>query len=42
MVSVLDYKEYDSLIFPKGWGFEYMSGDDMLEEILEFTILANL
>ena len=42
MVSVLDYKEYDSQILPKGWGFEYMSGDDMLEEILEFTILANL
>lgn len=38
MVPLLDYKEYNVELFPPGWMDLYMSGDDMLEILLNFRI----
>ncbi|WP_017348627.1 RES family NAD+ phosphorylase [Pantoea sp. A4] len=40
IVSLAEYKEYDSSIFPPDWKDDYMSGDEMLELILNFEIMS--
>lgn len=40
MVPVADYKEYDRAIFPADWEAPFMSGDEILEALLNFRITA--
>jgi hypothetical protein len=42
MTSLKDYKEYDAEIFPSDWRSLYISGEDMLEELLNFEITPEL
>jgi hypothetical protein len=40
MVTISKYKEYDPGVIPKGWPNVFISGDEMLEELLNFAITA--
>ncbi|WP_336142176.1 RES family NAD+ phosphorylase [Erwinia sp. CGal63] len=38
-VTIRNYREYDTQLFPPGWKLRWMKGDDMLERLLNFAIV---